>query len=83
MFASGGSFSSQNSEAALATLESIHRIDILHEDIRPENILVSNTGITIIDFAYSRRCNNQVAKRKECQRFRSLLGLDMEGSSSE
>jgi len=70
-------------EAALTTLESIHRINILHGDIRPENILVSDSGITIIDFAYSRRCNSQAAKHEEYQRFRSLLGLDVEGSSSE
>jgi serine/threonine protein kinase len=50
MFASESSFSSQNSDAALATLQSIHRINILHDDIQPENILVSKSGITIIDF---------------------------------
>jgi len=73
-------------EAALTTLKSIHRIGILHGDIRPENILVSDSGITIIDFGHSCRCNNQVAKNKEYQRLRSLLVLarecDLEGSSS-
>jgi len=85
MSASEGSFYSQNSEAALTTLESIHRINILHDDIRPENVLVSESGITIIDFGHSRQCNNQVTKHKEYQRFCTLLGLDLEveGSSSE
>ena len=72
-----------NSEAALATLESIHCIDILHGDIRPDNILVSESGITIIDFGHSHQCKNQVAKRREYQRFCTLLELDLEGSSSE
>jgi serine/threonine protein kinase len=79
-------FISKHSEAALTTLKSIHRIGILHGDIRPENILVSDSGITIIDFGHSCRCNNQVAKNKEYQRLRSLLVLasecDLEGSSS-
>ena len=66
-------FISKHSEAALATLKSIHRINILHGDIRRQNILVGNSGITIIDFAYSRQSKNQLEKKKEYQQLCSLL----------
>ena len=74
---------SKHSEAALTTLKSIHRVGILHGDIRPENILVSDSGITIIDFGHSRQCDNQVAKNKEYQQLRSLILACEEGSSSD
>jgi len=42
-----------NSRLALSTLASIHRMGILHGDICWENILVSSSGVTIIDFSHS------------------------------
>jgi len=60
-------------EAALATLKSIHQINILHGDIRRQNILVGNSGVMIIDFAYSRQCKNSLEKKEEYQQLCSLL----------
>ena len=63
------------SEAALTTLQSIHQIDILHGDIRHENILVSDRGVMIIDFGHSHQCNRKKAKKEEYQQLCRLLGL--------
>jgi serine/threonine protein kinase len=65
-----------NSRSALSTLASIHRAGILHGDIRQENILVSNSGVTIIDFSHSKQCDDQGAMHKEYARLGSLLGLN-------
>jgi serine/threonine protein kinase len=65
----------QTSESALLTLESIHCAGILHADIRPENILISEFGITIIDFGYAKLCDDKRAKDKELARLRHVLGL--------
>jgi len=73
MLVSKSSSSLQNSEAALTTLNSIHEAGILHGDIRPANILVSNCGITIIDFSHSFRSDDKVTKQKEYKRLRRLL----------
>ena len=56
----------------MSTLESIHRAGILHGDIRPDNILVSDLGVTIID---SVQCGSQRAKDQEIAELRNLLGL--------
>ena len=42
-------------------LASIHRAGILQGDIRRENILVSDSGVTIIDFSHSEECDDQEA----------------------
>jgi len=65
----------KHSEAALATLKSIHQINVLHGDIRRQNILVGNSRNTIIDFAYSRPCRNQLEKKEEYQQLHSLLDM--------
>ncbi|KAM6503004.1 hypothetical protein JOM56_002981 [Amanita muscaria] len=62
-------------KSALSTLESIHRAGILHGDIRQENILMGDLGVTIIDFGHSKQCNDQEAKDKELALFRYFLGL--------
>ena len=64
---------SKHSEAALTTLKSVHQVGILHGDIRHQNILVGNSGVTIIDFAYSRRCKSRLKKGEEYRQLRSLL----------
>jgi serine/threonine protein kinase len=61
-------------EAVLVTLKGIHQADILHGDLRLDNILVANSGLTIIDFARSRVCYDQDAKNREYSQLRSLLG---------
>lgn len=63
------------SNAALSVLESIHCAGILHGDIRPENILIGDSGITIIDFGNSTKCDNKRAKVGELTQLRDLLGL--------
>ncbi len=65
----------QNSNEALSALESIHCAGILHRDIRPENILISDLGITIIDFGDSKKCDDKRAKDEELTQLRDLLGL--------
>ena len=51
----------------------IHHADILHGDLRLDNILVIDSGLTIIDFSHSRVCVNQDAKKKEYLELRTLL----------
>jgi len=68
-------FISKHSEAALTALQSIHQIHILHEDIRHENILMGDRGITIVDFGHSRQSNNKIAKKQEYQELCRLLKL--------
>jgi serine/threonine protein kinase len=65
----------QISKSALSTLESIHRAGILHGDIRRENILIGDSGVTIIDFGHSKQCHDQGAKDEELVCLRHLLGL--------
>jgi len=60
-------------EAVLANLKKIHKADILHGDLRLDNILVSDSGLTIIDFARSRVCYDQDAKNREYSQLQSLL----------
>ena len=59
--------------SAVLTLESIRRAGVLHGDIRLENILVSDAGVTIIDFGHSRLCDDKKAKDKELGQLRYLL----------
>lgn len=63
----------------MSTLESIHHAGIIHNDIRPENILISDSGVTIIDFGHAKLCNSEKAKDTEREIFRSIL----EGSAGE
>lgn len=63
----------------MSTLESIHHAGIIHNDIRPENILISDSGVTIIDFGHAKLCNSEKAKNTEREIFRSIL----EGSAGE
>ena len=63
------------SDLVLSTLESIHNAGILHGDIRPENILIDDLGVTIIDFGHATRCGNQKAKDEEYACLQSIIGL--------
>ena len=65
-----------NSRSVLSTLVSIHRAGILHGDIRRKNILVSDSGVTIIDFSHSKQCDDQGAMDKEYAQLCSLLGFE-------
>jgi serine/threonine protein kinase len=66
-------FCVNNSRSALSTLASIHCAGILHGDIRRGNILVSDSGITIIDFSHSKQCDDQGAMDKEYARLCSFF----------
>ena len=66
-------FHVNNSRSALSTLASIHRADILHGDIRLENILVSDSGVTIVDFSHSKQCDDPRAMDEEYARLLSLI----------
>lgn len=58
---------------ALSTLESIHFAGVLHGDIRPDNILIGDLGVTIIDFGNSRQCSSKTGKGKEYAYLQSIL----------
>ena len=47
----------------LATLKEIHAADILHGDLRLDNILVADSGLTIIEFGRSQVCSDLDAKK--------------------
>jgi len=47
----------------LTAIYYIHKLDIIHRDIKSDNILISNTGIKITDFGYSARLDNSRQKR--------------------
>ena len=51
----------------------IHNANILHGDLSLDNILVADSGLTIIDFSHSQVCADQDAKDRECLQLRSLL----------
>jgi serine/threonine protein kinase len=55
-------------------LASIHVVGFLHRDIRPENILVSEQGLTLIDFAYATRTNDHDAMRNELEELSLMIG---------
>jgi tRNA A-37 threonylcarbamoyl transferase component Bud32 len=57
-------------------LTSIHRAGILHGDIRRENILTSELGVTIIDFSHSTQCDDQRAMHKKYAQLRFSLGFE-------
>ncbi|KAK2459877.1 hypothetical protein APHAL10511_008077 [Amanita phalloides] len=56
-------------EGVLATLAKIHRADLLHGDLRLDNILVADSGLTIVDLV----CVDQDAKDSEYLQLQSLL----------
>jgi len=61
------------SQVALSTLESIHRAGVLHDDIRPDNVLIGDPGVTIIDFGNSTPCSSKKAKGEEYAYLKSIL----------
>ena len=64
------------SKSALSTLKSIHRVGVLHGDVRETNILISDLRVTIIDFGHSEQCDDQETKDEELAQLRSCLGLE-------
>ncbi|KAF8351680.1 hypothetical protein F5887DRAFT_1069354 [Amanita rubescens] len=73
---SQGNLSGIDRKSALSILKSIHRAGILHGDIRRANILISDLGITIIDFGHSKQSDDQETKDEELEQLRSCLRLE-------
>jgi len=48
----------------LLGLSYIHSLDIIHRDIKSDNILIGNPDVKITDFGYSARLETSTAKRK-------------------
>jgi RIO-like serine/threonine protein kinase len=68
-------------EAVLANLKEIYTADVLHGDLRLDNILVGDSGLTIIDFGRSQVCCDPDAKNREYSQLQSLLARHLKGSS--
>jgi len=64
----------QEQNAYKALIE-IHRHNVLHNDIRKENIILSNDrkSVFIIDFGLATIDNNKVKQQKEMDQLRCLL----------
>lgn len=75
----GCMLSTSDYDSAMSTLEAIHHTGIIHDDIRPENILISDFGVTIIGFGHARQCNIEEAKDIE----REILQSILQGSAGE
>ncbi|CAG8537982.1 7413_t:CDS:2 [Funneliformis caledonium] len=61
-------------DLAIKTLDQIHAHDIIHGDIRPENILFDGQRvIRIIDFGFSKISSDEKEKEEEKEILRSLL----------
>ena len=62
-------------------LEEIHRLGISHNDVRPANILVSETGkIWLIDFGSSRCPSNEERKRNDFAALDSIFKRNFSGN---
>jgi predicted Ser/Thr protein kinase len=67
-------FTEQQKQKLLETIKSIHEADILHNDIRKENILIDESGNPyIIDFGFSTRNCCSVAQMEETNMLLSLV----------
>jgi serine/threonine protein kinase len=61
--------------ASLETLATVDAAGFLHGDIHPENLLVSEQRLTLIDFAYATRSNDQGAMRNEREGLSRIIGV--------
>ncbi|XP_015918975.1 uncharacterized protein [Parasteatoda tepidariorum] len=70
--------SNEQKGAALAALEKIHQLGVLHGDIREENVLMhkcNDKQAYIIDFGFATECNSFKAFAKEKQELKNILGM--------
>lgn len=64
-------------EACLNALTKLHRLGILHGDVHRYNILITDKGITLIDFANAQKSNDPLAFEEELQLFEERLHSEM------
>jgi len=64
-------------DAALGTLQTIHKAGILHGDISSANLLLGPQGLTIVDFSHSSICNSHQTKEAEYKTLQRLLDLEV------
>ena len=58
-------------------LKEIHMADVLHGDIRPQNLLINDTGhAVIIDFDQARITASAKAKENECKQLLDVLAVE-------
>ena len=60
-------------------LKEIHKFNVLHGDIRRQNLLINNTGhAIIIDFDQARITSLARAKEGECKQLLNVLAAEEE-----
>lgn len=61
-------------------LEYIHSLNIVHDDLRPENIFFGNDGnLKIADFGLSRETISPFGKNRDCMRFQVFVQICFSG----
>jgi tRNA A-37 threonylcarbamoyl transferase component Bud32 len=61
----------------LATLESIHRANILHGDIRLPNLCITPSGEAfVVDFGHATESRSRKDKSQEIRELSYILGMD-------
>ena len=64
-------------DSLLATLESIHRANILHGDIRLPNLCISPSGEAfVVDFGHATESRSRKDKSQEIRELSYILGMD-------
>jgi serine/threonine protein kinase len=63
-------------EACSQALAKLHQLGILHGDINKYNLLVTNKGVTLVDFCTARKCEDASEFDKEMQSLEVRLGSD-------
>ena len=58
-------------------MKEIHKFDVLHGDIRRQNLLINDTGnAVIIDFDQAKISSSAKAKEKECKYLLDVLAVE-------
>ena len=65
-----------DNEACSKALAKLHQLGILHGDINKYNMLVTNKGVTLVDFCTARNCEDASAFDKEMRSLEASLRSD-------